>query len=238
MAQQIVTNAYCDWHGQLPDPLKVRATQLRINPAGKENDLCDPCAIIFDIAAPRMELMIQLFHPEVVERLCRIGREPADTKSERRAGQLAIPGTSPAPKEVAKKTTAKAATDTAAATRKAALQNRGRWDPDVPQVRCPLPHTGRDSPKEYWVAVSNRGSHAKQSHRLLGPQVAYELPTDGSVKYGVSCNDHEVCAKAGGYGFKNSSGLTLHKRKADEEGWAKAPSADATETESPASNAA
>ncbi|MEU0220272.1 hypothetical protein ABZ281_36710 [Streptomyces sp. NPDC006265] len=105
------------------------------------------------------------------------------------------------------------------------------------QVRCPLKHRA-GSPDEYWVAVRDRGSHAKSSHKLLGPQVPYELPTDGSVKFGVACFYHEVCTKAGGFGFKNNSGLSLHKRKADEEGWEKASGTDTTETGSAAGAAA
>lgn len=250
MAQRIVHEKVCDWHAQLDVPVQLPALHVRINPQGKENDLCESCCMMFDWGMPRVEMLLAFFNREVIERLFRVGREPAEAKTERRQpAQLPLPGSQPAPKRLTAKEKA-AAKETATAqptsaepsdptldVRKKAMANRGLWKDGLDQVLCPEAH-GVNSPKEYWVEVRNRGSHAKSSHKKLGPQVAYELPPDGSLKLEVKCFEHKVCAAAGGYGFKNASGLAMHRTKADSEGWERVPDEDTTATGSAAPEAA
>jgi hypothetical protein len=230
MAQRIITEGSCDWHEKLNTPVKVPAVGLRITPVDKEIDLCASCCILFDLAMPRLQVMIEFFNPEVIERLLRTGRKPEEPEGSKRSrvpAQLAIPGSSATPKrETKKRETAKPETAKPEPpnTRKAALANRGCWKPDVDQVLCTLDHKGANSPKQYWVDVRNRGSHAKSSHEgLLGPQIPYELPPDAGFTLDVKCFDHKVCAEAGGFGFKNAAGLAMHITKADAEGWEPAP---------------
>ncbi|MFV0135579.1 hypothetical protein ACLGIH_20545 [Streptomyces sp. HMX87] len=240
MAQRLVTEQFCDWHGQLDQPQQVPAVHVRTNPHGKDNDLCEACCMMFDWGMPRVETLMAFFNPEVIKRLLRVGREPAEAKSERRSAQLALPGAAPASKAVPtpkKEKTKKTTTPDPESVpesnaRKSAIANRGRWKPDVDQVLCPLDHKGANSPKRYWVDVRDRGSHAKSSHKgLRGPQVPYELPPDANFTLDVKCFDHKVCAEAGGFGFKTPAGLAMHITKADAEGWEKASSKDTTTTD-------
>ncbi|AZM47872.1 hypothetical protein DMB38_20605 [Streptomyces sp. WAC 06738] len=237
MAQRIVTEKSCDWHEQLDTPVKLPAGHVRITPTGKEVDLCEGCCLLFDLGMPRVEVLVEFFKREVIERLLRSGREPEDGKRRRVPAQLAIPGSPSEPKQSTKKAVAKAEPETEpppAQVRKKAQGNRGRWDPKVDQVLCPLDHKGANSPKEYWVEVRNRGSHAKSSHDLLGPQIPYKLPPEATFTLSVKCFEHKLCAEAGGFGFKNAAGLAMHIQKADSEGWEPAPSRDAAETSAPA----
>lgn len=253
MAQRIVHEKHCDWCGQLDSPRQTPAVHVRNCPGGKEVDLCEACCMMFDWGMPRIEVLIQYFKPEVIERLMRVGRDPADGKSGRRPSQLPLPD-APAPRkatakkpadpppsqvspdgpsprqEAAKRPPAPAPAPTSD-PRKKAIANRGRWKDGVDQVLCPLDHKGANSPKEYWVDVRNRGQHAKSSHKgLFGPQIAYELPPDATFSLDVKCTEHKVCKDAGGYGFTSHAGLAMHKTKAGAEGWEPASTMDTAET--------
>lgn len=234
--QRIITETNCDWHSQIETPVQVPATHVRVNPEGKENDLCEACCMMFDWGMPRVETLVKFFQPDVIERLLRTGREPAGRKSERRTTQPALPGTDAKPrKTTTPPTQPKAEPETppgpSTEARKRAVANRGRRNPDIDQVLCPLPHTGANSPKEYYVAVRDRGSHARSSHNgLLGPQVPWEMPADATFTLDVKCFQHKVCAEAGGFGFKSAAGLAMHLTKANAEGWEPAPAADTTAT--------
>lgn len=228
MAQRITTDKSCDWHEWLQDPERVPAAHIRTNRAGKELDLCDTCVIAFDLSAHRMDLMLRLFDPQVIERLVRLGRDPAGEQSERRSARPATPGAAANAEKSPQKTADTKTSAPAEPTHESAYERRGRWSPDLKQVRCPLQHSS-SSPEEYWVEIRSRGTHAKQSHKVLGPQVPYELPEDDSVNLHVKCFKHKVCAAAGGYGFTSRAGLAMHVTKADSEGWEKEPE-DAAET--------
>lgn len=250
MAQRIVHEKVCDWHAQLDVPVQLPALHVRINPQGKENDLCESCCMMFDWGMPRVEMLLAFFNREVIERLFRVGREPTEAKTERRQpAQLPIPGSQPAPRRLTAKGKAAGAKEAAATeqqvsaesdptdVRKKAMVNRGRRKEGLDQVLCKEDH-GVNSPKEYWVEVRNRGSHARSSHHKLGPEVTYELPPDGTLKLDVKCFEHKVCAAAGGYGFKNAAGLAMHRTKADSEGWERVPTEDTAATGSAAPEAA
>ncbi|MGW3860390.1 hypothetical protein ACWEDZ_02750 [Streptomyces sp. NPDC005047] len=240
MAHRLIQENLCDWHSALQAPAEVEAVHSRVNPQGKENDLCEPCAMIFDWLVPRFHQVLTFFDHDVLEALFRAGRTPAD-ETPARPAQLAITesdgspmAVAPAPKPEPKKPPGKAAAEES--------YGHGEWQPGVEQVRCPLTHRV-GSPAEYWVRVRDRGSHAKSSHKLLGPQVAWELPDperagDEAFDLPVKCFEHKVCAEAGGYGFENENGLRLHRIKTAQ--WEKTPMRkDATETpRTPAASAA
>ncbi|WP_329271764.1 hypothetical protein [Streptomyces sp. NBC_01451] len=243
MANRITTSQTCDWHEQLRPPEQVSAVHVRVNPAGKELDLCDLCSVAYDLSAPRMALMVQLFNAEVVERLFRTGRQPAVEEKVRRPAQLAIPDAPSAPKKKVAKSTPPAAPkpvadpEPATKTGKKAVANRGRRIDGEDQVRCPKSHPGANSPQdEYWVRVKDRHSHAVRAHNMMGPEIKYELPDD--MQLGEKCFVHKVCADNGGYGHPNKQSLATHIFKSNQAGWEKTPGADATETAGVASEAA
>ncbi|MFE2538975.1 hypothetical protein [Actinacidiphila glaucinigra] len=236
MARQITQLALCDWHQALPQPQQAEATQIRTNPQGKENDLCDPCAMVYDFFMPRAEEVLTFLDPTVLEAFFRAGHTPVQDKPDRVPVQIAIPVTAAADDKAPPDTaTAKAARPSAKAPKASKAAKNGRWLPGVDQVRCPLTHRA-GSPQDYWVKLRDRGSHAKSSHKLLGPQIAYELPDpdqvgDEAYDLTIKCFDHKVCAEAGGYGFKDKHGLHCHRIKATT--WERAHHGDAAETLEP-----
>lgn len=214
MAQELLTRNTCDWHGALEDAQVVEAVHVRISPKGKAHDLCEPCCMIFDWAMPRLPQVLSFLNTEVIERLLQSGREAGD-KPGRQPAQLALPGAATAAKADAAK-----APDISPATKSVA--NRGRWIDGEPQVRCPLKHPGANSPKKYWVKVSDRGSHAASSHQIKPQEINWVLPDDDSVNLPHKCTDHKVCAaydNGAGYGFPTPSALATHKTKAKQSGW-------------------
>ncbi|MEV7902087.1 hypothetical protein [Streptomyces anulatus] len=221
MARRLIQMAAtsCDWHAAFADSQQIDATTQRTPAADKEIDVCGFCALVWDFVFPRMDEILQMLQPEVIEALMRSARKK---EAEARVPvQLAIQGSTPQPTISA--SSGKAAKEKNAARSSAPAPARasknGRWLKDADQVRCPLPHRA-GSPATYWVKVRDRGSHAKSSHGLLGPEVAYELPPATSpgnqLNLPVKCYVHKVCAEAGGYGFADEAGLRCHVVKAKE----------------------
>jgi hypothetical protein len=232
MARQIIQTSTCDWHAQLSRPELVEATETRENPQGTENDLCRACAMIFDWMLPRIEQLVDFFRQDTLERLFRVGHTPTMQKRDRKAIQPALPEASPPTFHPQPQTLEFVEEAVPTSTPTANPRQAGQWLDDHLQVICPLPHrTG--APVPYYVKVRDRGSHAKSSHHLLGPQIAYEIPdpqkTGQHLTLDVKCYEHTVCAESGGYGFENLDGLRLHLTKTQT--WEKTPKAkDATET--------
>lgn len=222
--KQLQFVSVCDWHKALPEPLDVEATQERTNPEGRVNDLCNACAMVWDWFFPRAETIAPFFYPDVIADLFRAGRSPEEEKPKKRSTQLHIP-TPPAidPEEV----------ERAAKPPPTGISRYGRWVDGVDQVICPLEHrTG--SPKEYWVKLRDRGSHARSSHGILGPEVPYVLPDpakvgeENAIVFTEWCHSHKVCAQAGGFGFPNEAALKFHLAKC--QSWEPASDKDAERT--------
>ncbi|WP_274032646.1 hypothetical protein [Streptomyces sp. MMBL 11-1] len=234
MARQLIQTATtsCDWHAALPDPQKIDATTQRTPALDKEIDLCGFCALVWDFVFPRLDEIHQMLKPDVVEMLVRSARSSKDADA-RVPVQLALHGNTtpaePAPSKAGGKSPKEKNEARASAPAPARASKNGRWLANEDQVRCPLPHRA-GSPATYWVKVRDRGSHAKSSHGLLGPQIAYEFPpaptTGKQLDLPVKCFVHKVCAEAGGFGFKDEAGLRCHIIKA--KAWE--PHEDAAET--------
>ncbi|MGW3153799.1 hypothetical protein [Streptomyces sp. NPDC001089] len=212
MAQQVLTRNTCDGHSNLNEPQIVEGSNVRLNPLGKLNDLCGTCAMLFDLALPRLDIARQFIDMEFLNRIFRSGRDAEDKVRERVPPQLTLP-LGPAGKKVTKKATSRAGSG------EKAMANRGRWVDGVDQVLCPLEHPGANSPAEYWVELRNRHGHANGSHGLMGPEIAYELPKDGSLTLEHNCTAHKVCAEHGGYGHKTEASLRTHINKSNQSGW-------------------
>ncbi|MFI7083954.1 hypothetical protein ACIBUR_10150 [Streptomyces anulatus] len=234
MARRLIQTAAtsCDWHAALPEPQQVEATTQRTPALDKEIDLCGFCALIWDFVFPRLDEIDQMLKPEVIEMLVRSARSTKDADP-RVPVQLALHGNAtqaePVPSVPGGKSSKGKNDARSSASAPARASKNGRWLANEDQVRCPLPHRA-GSPATYWVKVRDRGSHAKSSHGLLGPQIAYEFPpapTKGKqLDLPVKCFEHKVCAEAGGFGFKDEAGLRCHIIKA--KAWE--PNVDAAET--------
>ncbi|MFC9505491.1 hypothetical protein [Streptomyces sp. NPDC057002] len=230
MARQLVQTAavLCDWHAALPNADQVMADAQRMVSSGKEIDLCGFCALVWDLAFPRLEELIQMIQPDVIEVLMRSAHPLKDDAADKAPVQLAIKETAALEPPGPAKNKAKPASK-----QKTGGRRNGEWQPDVEQVRCPLPHRA-GSPDPYWVKLRDRGSHARSSHNLLGPQVAYELPDTGqlggeTIVFAARCFEHKVCAETGGFPFLDEAGLNCHIIKC--RNWEKASEAkDAAET--------
>lgn len=212
MARRLITthDVTCDWHAALHSPQEVEAVTQRTAGPDKTIDLCGFCALIWDFCGPRMDEIKKMIRPEVLETLLRSAR-PLKPEDEETAGPLQLAMTEEGPAEHVAPASAK----------KTAGRKNGQWIDGVEQVICPLPHRA-GSPDTYWVKLRDRGSHAKSSHHKLGPEIGYKLPDPSSPNaftLPVKCFEHEACAQAGGYGFKDESGLKFHSAKASAAGW-------------------
>ncbi|MEV6309912.1 hypothetical protein AB0M10_15105 [Streptomyces sp. NPDC051840] len=209
MALQLSQTCTCDWHAVLPNAAKVEATAERLNPKGTLNDLCENCALLFDLIVPRLDSLLPFLQPDTLQQLFRVGR-PASVEEEPSGApaQLALTGppASPAPAKKAGK------------SRSAKGPKYGAWREDVAQVMCPEPHRV-GSAQPFWVDVSKRGGHARSSHRTYGPEIDYRLQS--GLAYKVFCNDHALCVKAGGFGFLDEQALQIHRTKSKH--WDPAP---------------
>ncbi|MEV5268246.1 hypothetical protein [Streptomyces werraensis] len=219
MARRLVTThaVLCDWHAALDSPQEIEATAQRTVHAGKTLDLCGFCALVWDFCGPRIDEIKEMIRPEVLEALLRSARSANDEEQDNTQPlQLAIQA-EPSPR---------AASD----EHKPKKARPGERIPGAEQVICPLPHRA-GAPDPYWVRLRDRGSHAKGSHHVLGPEIDYKLPdaADGeAITLPVKCFEHQVCADAGGYGFKDDNGLRCHIIKS--RSWAKAKNTDTTGT--------
>ncbi|MGW3273595.1 hypothetical protein ACWDFH_19295 [Streptomyces kronopolitis] len=229
MALQLTETRTCDWHAVLPGPVKVEATVERVNPKGTTNDLCDTCALLFDLLIPRLGEVLPFLHPDALQQLFRVARKtpddeeplrgPAQLSSAAKESKRAAPGPKPAAKSSATKGKRKQA-------------KAGAWKDDVVQVRCPLPHRA-DHPREYWVDLRNRTGHARGHKKddgteYAGPDVAFELQPGETFTH--FCLEHEACAKQGGFGFVNEAGFKAHISKCKSWPPATGEARDATET--------
>jgi len=230
MARELQEATWCDWHRLLATPQKIEAAVVRLNPRGKEIDLCDPCAMIWDWLLPRIEQMLEFFDRNVLEALLNTGNPPADEKRDRVPAQLAITDEPAAASTIDSTQAVKGDKNTP--TSRGGTTNRGRRITGELQVRCPLHHPGANSPSEYWVKVKDRGSHAASSHKLKPQEIDWVLPADGSLTLPHKCTEHKVCAvydNGAGFGFPTKNALTTHRSKAAQSGWELA-NTDATET--------
>ncbi|UXX93924.1 hypothetical protein N7U49_21180 [Streptomyces sp. AD2-2] len=180
---------------------------MRFLEGGGKVDLCDPCAWTFDLLYVRRSEILPMLQPEVLDGFYRSARAPSPTR--RVPAQLALAQEAKGPPaEDAAQKSPRASAD----QRKA---KRGVWKTDVVQVRCPLPHRA-GSPRKYWVDLRNRTGHAKTHKKgngtpYEGPDIAFALQDD--QVYTHFCDEHEVCAEAGGYGFIGAESLAAHISK-------------------------
>lgn len=222
MARELQEAAWCDWHRLLPTNDKVPAEFSRINPRGKEIDLCDPCSMVYDWIAPRVEQMLPFFDRAVLEALFNTGNTPADEKRDRVPAQLAITDGQDTASAAEPAPDAKLAKD---GTRRGNPRNLGRWIDGIDQVRCCEDHPGANSPAVYWVKVENRGTHASKAHHKTAQECVWEQHPDHPVDLPYKCREHKVCAafdNGAGYGFPSAAALRTHIFKADEANWEKA----------------
>lgn len=225
MARELIDAITCDWHAALPgSPSPTRATHVRTLENGKEIDVCDFCAWLFDFYYPRREAVLELLQPGVLDALFRSARDRHPPRRVPAQLTLAAGGQPPL---------AELPPDTAATGKGNKRKNKnGAWKDDEVQVRCPLPHRA-PSPRKYWVDLRNRTGHA-HSHKkgngdgYNGPDIAFVLQDD--QKFTHFCTQHQVCAENGGYGFLNAASLNAHHNKS--KSWAPATqeARDAAET--------
>ncbi|MFD9815210.1 hypothetical protein [Streptomyces sp. NPDC059080] len=222
MAKELTPTTICDWHASLHAPVSIAAGHVRTLENGKEVDVCDVCAWVFDMYYARRESILTMLQPGVLDAFYRSAREPQP--SHRVPAQLAL-ATGRAPAQLSSSDKPKAPVG---AGSKAKF---GAWKDDVVQVRCPLKHRG--SARKYWVPLRERTNHA-HSHkkgdgtRYDGPDISFELQPGQQFTH--FCTEHQVCAENGGYGFISQVALTAHLTKST--GWQRATeeAKDAAET--------
>ncbi|MEW1922187.1 hypothetical protein [Streptomyces sp. NPDC088360] len=228
MAKELRPTTICDWHSALPAPTSVAGTSVRTLDNGKEVDLCESCAWVFDFYYPRREQILALLQPGVLDTFYRSARNPESTR--RVPAQLTLTADEKPPPIERPQATQKPRKSTKKNVEK--RSTNGVWKEDEVQIVCPLPH--RDgSPSTYWVDLRNRTGHA-HSHKkddgtnYDGPDIAFVLQDD--QKFAHFCTQHQICAEHGGYGFLTATSLNAHLNKA--RGWTPAtPEAkDAAET--------
>ncbi|MET8342534.1 hypothetical protein [Streptomyces microflavus] len=225
MARDLIPATTCDWHTALPNTQgPTQGSQVRTLDNGKEVDLCQFCAWVFDFFYPRSQEVLALLQPAVLDAFYRSARDTGPTRKV--PAQLSLAQTEQPKLESTGSTSGKSAGG------KRTLAKFGAWKDDAVQIQCPLSHRPGSSPK-YWVELRNRTGHARMHKKengepYHGPDIAFELQPGQQFTH--FCTEHAVCAEHGGYGFLSETALTAHSNKSKDWPRATQEARDAAET--------
>lgn len=245
MARRPSIETTCDWC-ELAEAIEAPASETRRLPTGKghtaEPDLCVPCAILYDVSAPRLEFVARRI--AVMTDLELVGRRIDPAVPPQRVLPARVE--KPAPKELAAPEPVRevavvpepVAVKSPAApdekeVRKQKRTNGDRIDDGQLWVLCmdEEGHSDR-SATLYYVPDKDRGSHARSSHRKFPQEVPFQT-LDG-YEYPLYCTEHERCAKAPGgrgFGFATATSMRIHKQKCVGPNWPKVGQEQLDETQ-------